>query len=175
MNSIKLNVSGKNVTLNLPTSVTEISEVYLDEVTKHIKVAPEYSLVAIVFKSSLPMLLNTNKGKEENASVITLFVKAGETDSDFIKGIDTKDILVITGSNISLGIHINNPFNQLSLSKLMPLLNADRNIGKTCFADRNTYCFVEFKLIPNCNINGVLGTTNDIKCDYIEYENTEQA
>ena len=115
MNSIKLNVSGKNVTLNLPTSVTEISKVYLDEVTK-----PEYSLVAIVFKSSLPMLLNSNKGKEENTSVVPLFVKAGETDSDFIKGINTKDILVITGSNISLGIHINNPFNQLSLSKLTP-------------------------------------------------------
>lgn len=166
MNSITINTKKGKVILNLPTSVEEIKAEYLKEVTEHIKVAPEYSLVALVYSTTMAQVLNM-KNVQANVAVVPMFVKAGETDSEFINSINTKDIVTITGSNISLAIHIANPYNQLSLNKILGIINQDNNVCKTSFTDNNVYRFIEFKLVPNCNINAVVGVNNPIKADYI--------
>jgi len=156
MNCIKVNTEKGKVIMNLPTNVEDIKVEYLLDVTKHIKVAPEYSLVALVYKTTLAEALNVKNKNGNLASVIPLFVKCGNTDNEFINSISTKDIVVITGSNLSLGIHIGNPFNELSLSTVISIVSKDADIVRNSFSDKNIYHFVEFKLIPNCNINGVL-------------------
>lgn len=114
------------------------------------------------------------KNVPANVAVVPMFVKAGKTDSEFIKGINTKDILTITSGNLSLAIHVPNSYNQLSLNKVSALLAGDDNVRKTSFSDKNIYRFVEFKLVPNCNINAVIGVHNPIKADYItEVSDTE--
>lgn len=173
MNSITVNTAKGKVILNLPTSIDEISSVYLKEVTEHIKVAPEYSLVALVYSTTMTQVLNM-KNIPANVAVVPMFVKAGKTDSEFINGINVKDILTITSGNLSLAIHVPNSYNQLSLNKISSLISQDDNVRKTSFSDKNTYRFVEFKLVPNCNINAVVGINNLVKADYIiEVSNTE--
>ena len=173
MNSITVSTEKGKVILNLPTSIDEINPVYLTEVTEHIKVAPEYSLVALVYSTTISQVLNM-KNVSANVAVVPMFVKAGKTDSEFIKGINTKDILTITSGNLSLAIHVPNSYNQLSLNKVSALLAGDDNVRKTSFSDKNIYRFIEFKLVPNCNINAVIGVHNPIKADYItEVSDTE--
>ena len=173
MNSITVNTTKSKVILNLPTSIDEINSVYLKEVTEHIKVAPEYSLVALVYSTTMTQVLNM-KNIPANVAVVPMFVKAGKTDSEFINGINVKDILTITSGNLSLAIHVPNSYNQLSLNKISSLISQDDNVRKTSFSDKNTYRFVEFKLVPNCNINAVVGINNSVKADYIiEVSDTE--
>lgn len=173
MNSITVNTKKGKVILNLPTSIDEISSVYLKEVTEHIKVAPEYSLVALVYSTTMTQVLNM-KNILAKVAVVPMFVKAGKTDSEFINGINVKDILTITSGNLSLAIHVPNSYNQLSLNKISSLISQDDNVRKTSFSDKNTYRFVEFKLVPNCNINAVVGINNLVKADYIiEVSDTE--
>lgn len=166
MNSITVNTEKGKVILNLPTSIEDITAEYLKEVTEHIKVAPEYSLVALVYSTNITEVLNM-KNVSANVAVVPMFVKAGKTDSEFINGINTKDILTITSGNLSLAIHVSNSYNQLSINKVVSLMEKDNNVRKTSFADKNIYRFVEFKLVPNCNINAVIGIHNSIKVDYI--------
>lgn len=166
MNSITVNTEKGKVILNLPTSIEDITVEYLKEVTEHIKVAPEYSLVALVYSTNIAEVLNM-KNVSANVAVVPMFVKAGKTDSEFINGINIKDILTITSGNLSLAIHVPNSYNQLSINKVVSLMEKDSNVRKTSFADKNIYRFVEFKLVPNCNINAVIGIHNPIKADYI--------
>lgn len=166
MNSIAVNTKKGKVILNLPTSIDDISIAYLKEVTEHIKVAPEYSLVALIYSTTISQVLNI-KNIPANVAVVPIFVKAGKTDSEFIKNINTKDVLTITSGNISLAVHVPNSYNQLSLNKISALLAEDDNVRKISFSDKNIYRFIEFKLIPNCNINAVIGVHNPIKADFI--------
>jgi hypothetical protein len=158
MKTFKVKVGDKNFEVSLPTSISEISVEYLNEVTEHIKVGPEYSLVAIIYKEKLPILLNNTKNNQQiNASVVPLFVRSGDTESTFVKGISAKDILIVTGSDLSLGIHVTSPINNLSINGLANMFLLDKEFVKSIWTDTTYYMFIEFKLIPNCNIHGVNG------------------
>ena len=71
MNSITVNTEKGKVILNLPTSIDEINPVYLTEVTEHIKVAPEYSLVALVYSTTISQVLNM-KNVPANVAVVPM-------------------------------------------------------------------------------------------------------
>lgn len=169
MDSIKVETREGNYKLNLPTSINEITKEYLTEVTKGVMIADEYSLIAIISKVS-PFAVSTAKTNTV-ANVTPLFVKAGNTNNDFIQNLNCKDIVVITGSDISLGIHINIKENDLSLSKIQSYLESNISMIITDFKNSNKekniklyqmktdYYFVSFKLIPNCNIHGTIKST----------------
>ena len=88
--------------LNLPTSLNEINESYITEVTSHIKVDANYTLIGLVYREKLSTLVLAairNK-KKSDIAVIPIFVKAGESDSKFINNLNNpktklKDILNI--------------------------------------------------------------------------------
>lgn len=169
MNTINASTEKGKLKVSLPTNIDEISADYLKAVTRHIRVGNEYSLVAIVYKTSTFMLLNTYKQKDAVTSVIPLFVKCGNTEDEFINGLDIKDILTITGSDISMGIHVGNPYNELSMSKITSILQEHENITKERFTKGDYYYLVEFKLIPNCNIHATV-TKNVAPGTFIEVE-----
>lgn len=167
MKAIEINAKEGKVIINLPTSMEDITEQYLKDVTKHIVVAPEYSLIGIVYKTTLVEIINIAKVKETTVGVIPVFIKAGNTDNEFINTIDTKDVVVITGTNISLGIHVHVPTNNLSINNIRRVCGEDKTIMSNSFKDKDTYYCIEFKLIPNCNINGVLKSPCIIDSPYI--------
>lgn len=174
LNLIVNSTKGK-VNLNLPTSLSEITKEYLENVTKDIHVANNYSIIAICYREKISKILSTLKQNKNtlSSSIIPLFIKSGETCSDFIKSINTKDKLAISGSNISLALHAVSTKNILSINSIIDIVNSDKELMKNAF-NITDYCyFVEFKIIPNCDIQGFYSndsTNEDWNNPYIEFK-----
>ena len=142
--------------LNLPTSLDEIDELYITKVTSNIKVDANYTLIGLVYREKLSTLIlaATRNKKKSDIAVIPIFVKAGESDSKFINSLNVKDKLIISPSDIMMGYHISAPNNLLTINNIIDLLEGDP-VANQKLIDINEQCyFIEFKLVPNCNIHG---------------------
>ena len=142
--------------LNLPTSLNEIDESYIEEVTSHVKVDANYTLVGLIYREKLSTLVlaATRNKKKSDIAVIPIFVKAGESDSKFINSLNIKDKLIIAPSDIMMGYHISTPNNLLTINIILDLIEGDP-VANQKFMSINEQCyFIEFKLVPNCNIHG---------------------
>lgn len=168
MKKFDLTINGKAVEYYLPTCVEDIKAEYLKNVTDHISIGDEHSLVAIVYKIELAYTLNARRhDKNTTTNVIPMFVKCGQTDNEFIKILDPADIIIVSGSDISLGHHVGNPANKISLNNVVNLFSNNKEISKNSLLDKNSYYLVEFKIIPNCAIHGKIGTPTNV--DTTEY------
>lgn len=175
MLKLKINGNAGKFDVNLPTDFSEITSDYLSTVTKHIDVAPEYSLVALVYREKLAVILNSSKqNKEINTAVVPIFVKAGDTDTKFIKKMRLGNVAIITGSDLAIGIHVNSPLNSLSIPNIVSICDGDNNIYKDALTN-NQYChFVEFKLVPNSAIKGIVGAIDmNVVNPYVHREMSE--
>ena len=142
--------------LNLPTSLNEIDESYIAEITSHVKVDANYTLVGLIYREKLSTLIlaATRNKKKSDIAVIPIFVKAGESNSKFINSLNIKDKLIIAPSDIMMGYHISAPNNLLTINIILDLIEGDR-VANQKFMSINEQCyFIEFKLVPNCNIHG---------------------
>lgn len=177
MLNLKVNGKAGKFTLNLPTMFKEISNEYLDNAVKHITVAPEYSLVALIYREKLAVILNSAKqNKEMNTSVVPVFIKAGATDSKFIKSIKLGNKVIVTGSDLSIGIHVNSPMNALSIPNIVAVCEGDNNIYREAMTSTEYCHFVEFKLVPNVAIKGIISSAEFLGMNpYIIRDNTNEA
>ena len=142
--------------LNLPTSLNEIDESYIVEVTSHIKVDANYTLIGLVYREKLSTLVlaATRNKKKSDIAVIPIFVKAGESDSKFINSLNIKDKLIISPSDIMMGYHISAPNNLLTINTILDLIEGDPIVNQKLMSINEQCYFIEFKLVPNCNIHG---------------------
>lgn len=161
-------VEGRRGTYNIsiPTSAKEITPEYLLNVTADITPAPHWSVVALISKAPLNQLL-TSMRKKSNTELKTVpvFVKTtpDENDSEFIKSIKPGNVLVCSISELSMGNHVNCKYNDLSIDKILSLMEGDMNITRESLQNQIDNYFVSFKIIPNSNIHGVV--SDDIKVD----------
>ena len=142
--------------LNLPTSLNEIDESYIMEVTNHVKVDSNYTLIGVVFREKLSTLILAARKNKKNSDipVIPVFVKAGKTNSELINGLKVRDKLLISASDIMMGYHVSAPNNLLTINTILELIEGDITTYNKLIGN-NEYCyFIEFKLVPNCNIHG---------------------
>lgn len=158
MKEFKLVVGNVEKTYKLPTSIKEIPVSYYENVVKQVIPADNYSVIAIVYHESLASIILTQKQNRKNASigVVPIFVKTNSKDSDFMNKVSLGDKLIIASSDLTLAHHVVSPDNELSLDRFISDVNKDNFIAQRC---KNNYgkeeCyFVEFKLVPNCNIHG---------------------
>lgn len=155
---LTLDVNGKNgvYKLNLPTSLNEIDESYIAEVTDHIKVDANYTLIGVIFREKLSTLILVARKNKKNSDigVIPIFVKAGKTDSDLINGLNIRDKVIISPSEIMTGYHISVPNNLLTINTILDILEGDVNTYNKLISNQEMCYFIEFKLVPNCNIHG---------------------
>lgn len=142
--------------LNLPTSLNEIDESYIEDVTSHIKVDANYTLIGLVYREKLSTLIlaTTRNKKKSDIAVIPIFVKAGESDSKFINSLNIKDKLIISPSDIMMGYHVSAPNNLLTINNILDLIEVDPVVNKKLMNVNEQCYFIEFKLVPNCNIHG---------------------
>lgn len=73
-----LNSDKANYAIYIPESIHEITNDMLDKITKHINIAPHYSLIALLYKTSLFKLaskVNNNVG-DDYIKVLPVFVRA---------------------------------------------------------------------------------------------------
>ena len=148
--------------LNLPTSLNEIDESYIMEVTNHVKVDANYTLIGVVFREKLSTLVLAARKSKKNSDipVIPIFIKAGETDSKFINSLNVRDKLIISASDIMMGYHVSAPNNLITINNILDLLDGDMKVYNQLMASQEMCYFIEFKLVPNCNIHGAYGKTD---------------
>lgn len=155
---LKLDVNSKSgvYELNLPTSLNEIEESYIAEVTNHVKIDANYTLIGVVFREKLSTLIIAARKNKKNSdiSVIPVFVKAGKTDSELINSLNIRDKLIISPSDIMMGYHISAPNNLLTINNFLDIVEGDINVYNKAMSIQEYCYFIEFKLVPNCNIHG---------------------
>lgn len=149
------------VTMNLPTSLSEITPEYLLEITKSVKIADNYSLIAILYRESLSgmILASSQKKKQITTSIVAEFVKAGNCDTEFINSLKPTERIIISPSDVALGYHVSVKENKLTPDRVLANIVGDKNAYQNAVVaaeESNTkYCyFLEFKLVPNANIHG---------------------
>lgn len=142
--------------LNLPTSFNEIDDSYITEVTNNVKLDANYTLIGLVYREKLSTLVlaATRNKKKSDIAVIPIFVKAGESDSKFINSLNIKDKLIISPSDIMMGYHISAPNNLLTINTILDLIEGDPVVNQKLMSINEQCYFIEFKLVPNCNIHG---------------------
>lgn len=161
---LTFDVNGKNgvYKLNLPTSLNEIDESYIAEVTDHVKVDANYTLIGVVFRERLSTLILAARKNKKNSDigVIPIFVKAGKTDSELINSLNIRDKIIISPSDIMMGYHISAPNNLLTINTILDILEGDINTYNKLIGSQEMCYFIEFKLVPNCNIHGAYNQPN---------------
>ena len=148
--------------LNLPTSLNEIDESYIMEVTNHVKVDANYTLIGVVFREKLSTLVLSARKNKKNSDipVIPVFVKAGKTNSKLINSLKIRDKLIISASDIMMGYHVSAPNNLITINTILDLLDGDMKVYNQLMTSQEMCYFIEFKLVPNCNIHGAYSATD---------------
>lgn len=160
MKTFKVNGKLGEFEINLPENLNEVGTDYLNACTEFVHPAPNYSLVAVVYKDSLSLVLTAaKKQKSTNVSIVPVFIKSGETDSEFIKKLNTGDKIVVAASDLSIGHHINSPYNKITPNNIINICDGDKEIYSKALGLQTPVCFVEFKLIPNNAIHSYLENT----------------
>lgn len=157
-----LEVNGKlgSFMLNLPESLEEISNDYLKQCTDFIHPNANYALIGVVFKDNLNVVLTAGRKKQPTQlNIVPIFIKAGECESEFIKGLELGQRVVISGSDLSIGNHINSPYNKITPNNVISICEGDYNISKESLTMTKPVCFLEFKLVPASAIHAVLDNT----------------
>ena len=155
---LTLNVNGTQgaFTLNLPTTLSDITEEYITNVTSHIEVDANYTAIGIVFREKLSTLVLASRKNKKNSDIaaIPIFVKAGKTDSKLINKLNVGEKLIIAPSDIMLGHHLSAPTNLLTINNILNIIEGDTEIYNKVIGIQEACYFIEFKLVPNCNIHG---------------------
>lgn len=155
--------NGKEVIFNFPTTISELKNNTLIDITNHIAIADNYSLIALAYKSKLSniILMAGNNAKSAKIKVTPIFVKAGKSDIDFIKNAKVGQPIICMDSQLALGVHVSIPNNKLSLDYFTKVIadSANKNVyDNKINKDTQDECiFVEFKIIPNSDIIGFIG------------------
>lgn len=156
---LKFTTNGKNGNhvLTYPTDLKELTGDILANFTHDIEVAPNYSLIAVCYREKIHNVLLTarqNK-KDMTTSVVPIFVKEGPRDSHFPPFASIGDKLIIAPSQIALGHHVSAPLNPLTITKLLYYTEGDGMAYQHALKHNEYVYFLEFKLVPNCDIVGV--------------------
>ena len=168
---VKFNVNGKAgaAVVSLPTHLSEITPEYLNGVTCNIKIGDNYSLIGIVYRESLSSVIMAfnQKRKEITTNIVPIFIRSGNGAPDYINNIKTGDKLIIAGSDIAMGHHVNCPMNRITVNNIVNLCEGDKEIYRKAVTFKDKCCFIEFKLVPNCNIHGSYSELNTIDVNLV--------
>lgn len=175
MVDLKVNYLGLNQTFRMPTSMSEINMNVISDYVNHVNVSKDYALIAVVFKERPISIVSLSK-QNKNASVsgVAVMIKSN-TDNEFINSIKLGEALVISPSDISMGHHVNSPANVLTPGFLLNLLRTNVDLNKKLMAVKVPTYFVDFKIVPVCNIHGSIGRYEPVSGYYIAPDAGETA
>lgn len=160
---LKIELTKKNVELNLPTFIHEITKDYLNDVTYEVNVAENYSLIGLLYIEKLSTVIYSNKNRKAlTTRVIPVFIKCGKNNSDFINSLSCGDTINVAPSDVELGHHINCSRNLITMSKITAMIEDDKAVMNNIIQYTEPVVFLEFKLIPNCNIHGSYKDCKDV-------------
>uniref|UniRef100_A0AAU8MIY3 Uncharacterized protein n=1 Tax=Geladintestivirus 5 TaxID=3233137 RepID=A0AAU8MIY3_9CAUD len=155
---LKFEVNGKygTVLMNLPTKLSEITPEYLNEVTSNVVVADNYSLIGILYRESLASVILANNRKQKNitTAIVPIFIKSGVTNTEYIKQMSCGDKIIIAPSDIAIGHHVTCPKNKITINNILDYCDGDKEAYQRAIGISQACYYLEFKIVPNCNIHG---------------------
>ena len=168
------------VKFNFPTNLKELSSEYLKQVTDSITVAPNYSLIGVVYHERLANIILTCNNKKKSASigVIPIFIKSGDGDKSIADNAKVGQKLLISNTQLQLAHHCAAPANKLTIDYFANVLDAAlyKDLYQTAVqdADQSEVLFVEFKVIPNCDIIALYDDPSKVENPYITISNISE-
>lgn len=106
---LKLKSSKKSYSINVPTSLKEITPEILNDLTADISIPKYHAIVAICFHVKLSTLALKTTSQNQSVQVISLLAKAHEEDLTNIGCGKVGDKVVTDRSTIERGIHMHIP------------------------------------------------------------------
>ena len=177
MQKFEIRTKSKKVIYNFPTTLKEIGNDYLTDVTSNIEVADYHVLVGLVYHNTLPNVIMSARAKKKNETmgVNVIFVKSGKNDTQILQNANVGNRILIDNSQLSLGHHVAAPKNQLSLSRFFNVLedSVDNDLYQNAVkeASDKEIMFVEFKIVPATAIVAIYkDTSTESKYDFVEIE-----
>lgn len=162
-----------DVIFNFPTELSELSEEYLKQVTDNITVAPNYSLIGLVYHERLANLIITckNKKKSANFGIVPIFIKSGAGEASVIDSAKIGQKLLIGNSSIERAYRCAAPNNKLTIDYFATVIDAsiDKELYQKAVQDPEQVevFFIEFKIVPNCEIIALYDKAKNIENPYI--------
>lgn len=154
MVNLQVNYRGGDYLLSLPTTISEINVDYLNKITQHIHVAPDYALIAILYKvRPLEIVSNVRQNKNANVGAVAMFIK-GNSNTSFYDNIKLGDTIIIAPADIALGHTVRVANNNLTPSKLLELAETNPNLNKKLIGVMSPTYFVDFKVVATAFIHG---------------------
>ena len=154
--------------MNLPTSLNEITENYLNGVTSHIRIAPYHCIVALIYRCKLPEIISTARKKKDLATaVVPLYVSSNVTLNieketfNMFGAMKSGDKLIIAGTDLERGYQLTCPKNFITIDNIVRIYNSDNNFAKGVMTDQNYYYFIDFKLVPINDVKGFYSRDKD--------------
>lgn len=155
--------------VTLPTDISEITAEYLLNVSADVEVAPNWSLIALVYRANVNELLTSMRQKKNTAiPLVPLFIKTRlpeDNKNAFLNRVVAGTPLVVSTSELTMGNHVNCKYNDLSIDKVIPILETDPSVTKETLISKIQHFFVDFKIVPNSIIHGIInkGSRVDIR------------
>lgn len=154
MVNLQVNYRGGDYLLSLPTTLSEINFEYLNKITQHIHVAPDYALIAVVYKvRPIEIVSSVKQNKNANVGAVAAFIK-GNSNPGFYDNIKLGDTVVIAPADIALGHTVRVVNNNLTPSKLLELAETTPDLNKKLIGVMTPTYFVDFKIVATAFIHG---------------------
>lgn len=167
---LKIKSDLKPYSINIPTDISEITEEYFNKLLNNVKLPDNYVMVALCYNDRLFNCVNAiiKEKANETTSIVPLLAHK----ADNIKNFNIGDILIVDGFAVSRGVHFSHPKNYISYGSIKKYCSDDDKlynaIIKGKFNDNKTTfpnCwFVEFKIIPVCDIKGSYSKDANFEC-----------
>lgn len=156
MVNLQVNYRGGDYLLSLPTTLSEINVDYLNKITQHIHVAPEYALIAILYKvRPIEIVSSVKQNKNANVGAVAMFIKGNSnSNTSFYDNIKLGDTIIIAPADIALGHTVRVVNNNLTPSKLLELAETNPDLNKKLIGVMSPTYFVDFKVVATAFIHG---------------------
>lgn len=157
MKKLNVDFKGSKYNLNIPTCREDIDNEYIKEVTNMLQIAPNYSLIGIISITEFINVVNPPKSNKDKPILgLPVFIRAGKCDDEFINSIKLGQTIIISDGDISLGHHINSPYNKLSMGYIANLCYSDKELMSKVWTMNEKCYFISFKLVPNNTIHAAI-------------------
>ena len=154
MVNLQVNYRGGDYLLSLPTTISEVNFEYLNKITQHIHVAPDYALIAVLYKvRPIEIVSSVKQNKNANVGAVAAFIKSNNAPG-FYDNIKLGDTVVIAPSDIALGHTVRVVNNNLTPSKLLELAETNPDLNKKLIGVMTPTYFVDFKIVATAFIHG---------------------
>lgn len=177
---ISIKSDSKSYGIKIPTDLSEIEKEYFEDILKAVKLPDNYSIVAICIADTLFGCVNSYKNNSNsNTVVVPLLAKTSNLKLDVKVG----DRLFVSKTDLERSLHLSVPNNVIGYDAVGSYCSYDNElytaIQKGTFfnngkhhgameakAKSPTCWFVEFKIVPNCDIKAGYDMDDDFNCMY---------